>query len=107
MGTAGVLIAENELATSMAPEQLLASHPSVRLQGIARDGRSALDLAKTLDPDIIFLAACMPKLDWQEMAATASGQRATAIIVLGTLIPGAQSSDFPPLSRLGLPPPVS
>jgi len=103
MGTAGVLIAENELATSMALEQLLASHPSVRLKGIARDGRSALDLAKSLDPDIIFLAAAMPKLDWEEMAATASGQRAPIIIVVGNLSPGVRSFDFRPLDCLARP----
>lgn len=82
MCTASVLIAEDELSSSVTLEQILTQHPSVQLTGIARNGRTAVTLTRNLLPDILILDAEIPELDWSEVAATtAFGDSPIVILV--------------------------
>jgi DNA-binding NarL/FixJ family response regulator len=47
---------------------LIASHPGWQVCGEAADGRTAVALAKTLQPDVIVMDLCMPELNGLEAA---------------------------------------
>jgi two-component system LytT family response regulator len=58
--TLRVLIADDELLACQRIEDLLAREPGVEIAGFARDGNEAVEMIRTLDPDLVFLDVQMP-----------------------------------------------
>jgi two-component system, LytTR family, response regulator len=58
-----VLIADDEPLARRGIRQLLATHPDMAVVGEARNGREALRLLESIEPDLLFLDVQMPELD--------------------------------------------
>ncbi len=69
----------------------------MRLHGhevhVAADGRSALDLAKAIRPDIVFLDIGMPDMDGYEVARQLRAMPELAGVVLAALTGWGQAED--------------
>jgi two-component system chemotaxis response regulator CheB len=65
----GVLIADDSAVARRLLTLVLADHPSLRIVGVAADGRAALDRIRTLGPDAVVLDVEMPVLDGIETLA--------------------------------------
>ncbi len=77
--TIRVLIADDQAMIRDGLAALLASAPDIDVVGQAGDGREAVDLTRTLDPDVVVMDIRMPGMDG--LAATAEilgGQPADA-----------------------------
>ncbi len=57
-----VLIADDHAAVRRSLSQALGSEPDVEVVGEAWDGSSAVELAKELSPDVVFMDVVMPSL---------------------------------------------
>lgn len=62
-GTVRALICDDEPLARRGVAQLLAQHGDVRVVGEASNGREAVGLIETLQPDLLFLDVQMPELD--------------------------------------------
>jgi DNA-binding NarL/FixJ family response regulator len=58
-----VLIADDHRLFAQALEAILAVEERIDVIGYARDGRQAVELARTLAPDVILMDISMPGLD--------------------------------------------
>jgi len=63
-----VLIADDEPLFVETIEALLASDDRVEVVGTARDGKEAIKLARSLEPDVTLMDISMPTLDGIEAA---------------------------------------
>jgi len=61
-----VLIADDHSIVRRGISALLATEPSIRVVGEARDGREAINKYKTLQPDVILMDMVMPGMDGLE-----------------------------------------
>jgi two-component system response regulator DesR len=64
-----VLVAEDQAMIAGALAALLAIEPDIEVVGVAHDGRQALDLARTLKPDVLLADIEMPQMTGLELAA--------------------------------------
>ena len=67
--TVRVLIADDHRLFAEALEAVLRTEPEVEVVGRAVDGREALALAASLEPDVVLLDISMPVMDGFEAAA--------------------------------------
>jgi two-component system, NarL family, nitrate/nitrite response regulator NarL len=67
--TVRVLIADDHHLFAEALEAALGSEPGLEVVGRAADGREALALAESLEPDVVLLDISMPVMDGFEAAA--------------------------------------
>ncbi len=78
-----VLIADDHLLFTEALEAILSGDQRIEVAGRARDGGEAVELTKTLDPDLVLMDVSMPVLDGieatREIRAAGSD---TAILML-------------------------
>jgi DNA-binding NarL/FixJ family response regulator len=58
-----VLIADDHQLFAQALEAILEAEQSIAVIGYARDGEQAVELARTLEPDVILMDISMPALD--------------------------------------------
>lgn len=58
-----VLIADDHRLFAQALEAILATDERIEVAGHARDGREAVELAQSLDPDVILMDIAMPVMD--------------------------------------------
>jgi DNA-binding NarL/FixJ family response regulator len=61
--TIRVLIADDHRLFAQALEAILATDERIEIAGHARDGREAVELAGSLDPDVILMDIAMPAMD--------------------------------------------
>jgi DNA-binding NarL/FixJ family response regulator len=57
-----ILIADDHAAVRRSLAQALEMEPDVKVVGEARDGSSAVELARELSPDVVFMDVVMPSL---------------------------------------------
>ena len=58
-----VLIVDDHQLFAQALEAILAAEERIEVVGCARDGRQAVELARTLSPDVILMDISMPGMD--------------------------------------------
>jgi DNA-binding NarL/FixJ family response regulator len=61
--TIRVLIADDHRLFAQALEAILATDDRIEVAGHARDGREAVELAQSLEPDVILMDIAMPVMD--------------------------------------------
>ena len=76
-----VLIAEDETIVRLDLRSLLSSR-GFEVIGEARDGEEAVELARTLEPDLVMLDVKMPRLDGVEAARRILAERPVPIVLL-------------------------
>ena len=77
-----LIVDDNEAMLARAAAVL---SPRCRVVGTARDGRSAIDAAETLHPDVIVLDISMPGMSGLEVAASLREAGSTAALVFLTV----------------------
>jgi two-component system response regulator DesR len=85
-----VLLAEDQALVLGALAALLDIEPDIEVVGRAADGREALDLARTVDPDVVVTDIEMPGMTGLELAMQLreTGHRARVVIVTTFARPG-------------------
>ena len=76
-----VLIADDHQLFAQALEAMLADEERIDVVGYARDGRQAVELARTIEPDVILMDISMPGMDGIE-ATRLIGEEPTSVRVL-------------------------
>jgi len=79
-----VLIADDHRLFAQALEAILATDDRVEVAGHAGDGAEAVQLALSLDPDVILMDITMPVMDGFQATRQICKQRPTACILMLT-----------------------
>ena len=81
--TIRVLVADDQPLVRSGFRMILDERPDIELAGEAEDGADAVELAKRLEPDVILMDVCMPRLDGVEATRrlVAAGTRAHSVIL--------------------------
>jgi DNA-binding NarL/FixJ family response regulator len=58
-----ILIADNQAITRSGLQTMLAAHPDLQIVGDARDGKEVVELAASLQPDVILMDVRMPGIN--------------------------------------------
>jgi DNA-binding NarL/FixJ family response regulator len=91
-----VLIADDHRLFAEALEAILTTDDRIEVVGQASDGAQAVELARTLDPDIVLMDVSMPVLDGFE-ATREIREESTGVRVL--MLTGSNSRDDVDRSR--------
>ena len=73
-----VLIADDQALVRGGFRVILDSEPDIEVVGEAEDGEAAVELAATLDPDVVLMDVRMPGMDGIEATAPARPRRRRA-----------------------------
>jgi two-component system response regulator DesR len=79
-----IVIAEDQALVLGAIASLLALEPDLEVIGRAADGRRALDMARSLAPDVLLTDIEMPELTGLEVAAALAAEKAKARVLIVT-----------------------
>jgi len=81
-----VLIADDHRLFTEALEAILAGEDRIEVAGRARDGEEAVELARTIEPDVVLMDVSMPVLDGIEAARAirAAGSNAAILMLTGS-----------------------
>ena len=90
IATVRVLIADDHHLFLEALEAVLETEPELEVVGRAADGREALALARSLEPDVVLLDISMPVMDGFEAATRISQLPARPAVLMLT---GSSSSE--------------
>jgi len=77
-----VLIADDEPLFAEALELLLAGDDRIEVVGRATDGLQAVELARTLEPDVVLMDLSMPVIDGFDATARIVAAQAARVLVL-------------------------
>lgn len=80
-----VLVVDDSLFMRSAIVQMLSDQPDIEVVGTASNGREAVELAKTLSPDVITLDIEMPEMDGLTALQIIMRENPTAVLVLSSL----------------------
>ena len=80
-GIIRVLVVDDSAFVRKVIRQMLARSPFIEVVGTARDGREALDLVATLNPDVVTLDLMMPGLDGVGFLKEQMAKRPIAVVV--------------------------
>ena len=93
MSRTRVLIVDDSGFMRLALKKLLSDAPDIEVVGEARDGLQAVQLAKTLTPDVVTMDLEMPELDGIAATKAVLAEIATKVIVVSSLTePGAKAT---------------
>lgn len=76
-----VLLVDDEKLARVEMKKLLASQPDIEIVGEASDAEKAIELSKSLSPEIIFLDVQMPGRSGLEVAGELTGPRTQVVFV--------------------------
>jgi DNA-binding NarL/FixJ family response regulator len=81
--TIRVLIADDHRLFAQALEAILEDDDRIAIAGHARDGRQAVDLARSLEPDVVLMDIAMPGMDgFQATRVITDEQPDTSVLIL-------------------------
>ncbi len=86
-----LLIADDQPLFASSLEELLAPEDSVEVVGVAHDGAEAVELAASLDPDVVLLDVEMPRLDGFQAAERIKERSPATRIVIVTGTAGSEA----------------
>jgi two-component system chemotaxis response regulator CheB len=89
--TIRVLIADDSPTMLKMYSALLASAPDIQVVGTAKDGAEALELARTLHPDVITLDVRMPRMDGIEASSRIMSEAPSRILVISGAVDAEMS----------------
>jgi len=84
-----VVIADDHELFIAALEAILAGDERIEVVGLARDGRQAVELTRSLEPDVVLMDISMPVLDGLEATVQIRAEREGACVLMLT---GSNSS---------------
>jgi DNA-binding NarL/FixJ family response regulator len=79
-----VLIADDHRLFAQALEAILVTDERLEIAGHARDGAEAVELARSLDPDVILMDIAMPGMDGFEATRQIRRHKADACVLMLT-----------------------
>src|ERR1700733_824068 len=79
-----VLIVDDSAFMRKVLEEIISSDPRMEVVGQARDGREAVTLAESLQPDVITMDINMPRMDGIEATKVIMTQRPRPILVVSS-----------------------
>ena len=82
--TITVLIADDHRLFAQALEAILGTDERIEVVGVARDGREAVELARTLKPDVILMDIAMPTMNGFEATQKIRQSRPGACVLMLT-----------------------
>ncbi|MFL5967463.1 MAG: response regulator transcription factor [Gaiellaceae bacterium] len=78
-----VLIADDHRLFAQALEAILATDERIEVAGHARDGREAVELARSIDPDVVLMDIAMPVMDgFQATRQILADRPSTCVLML-------------------------
>ena len=81
--TIRVLIADDHRLFAQALEAILEDDGRIAIAGHARDGKQAVDLARSLEPDVVLMDIAMPGMDgFQATRMITNEQPGTGVLML-------------------------
>jgi two-component system chemotaxis response regulator CheB len=86
-----VLIADDSPTMLKMYAALLSSAPDIQVVGTAKDGAEALELARTLHPDVITLDVRMPRMDGIEASSRIMTEAPSRILVISGAVDAEMS----------------
>ena len=86
-----VLVVDDEAQIRELGEAALGRDPTLETL-VAKDGKAAIELCRTVHPDLVFLDVMMPGMDGYEVCRNLKGDPATADIKVVVLTAFAQHS---------------
>lgn len=88
-----VLVVDDSAFFRNALKRMLSQDPDITIVGVARDGEEALELSRTLDPDVITLDVEMPKLDGLATLQALMAEKPRPVIMVSSLtVEGAEAT---------------
>ena len=85
-----VLIVDDSAYVRKMMAQMLTRSPFVEVVGTARDGKEALELASTLDPDVITCDLNMPEMDGVAFVRRQMATRPVPIVIISVANPSGE-----------------
>lgn len=82
--TIRTLVVDDSAFVRKVVREMLASSPQIEVVGTARDGEEALELAETLQPDVITCDLIMPRLDGLGFVRKQMARRPVPILLLSS-----------------------
>jgi two-component system chemotaxis response regulator CheB len=89
--TIRVLIADDSPTMLKMYSALLSQAPDIQVVGTAKDGAEALELARTLHPDVITLDVRMPRMDGIEASSRIMSEAPSRILVISGAVDAEMS----------------
>jgi two-component system chemotaxis response regulator CheB len=86
-----VLIADDSPTMLKMYAALLSSAPDIQVVGTAKDGAEAVELARTLQPDVITLDVRMPRMDGIEASSRIMSEAPSRILVISGAVDAEMS----------------
>ena len=80
-----VLVVDDSVFARAAISRMVSSDSDIEVVGFGRDGVEALELTKSLKPDVVTLDVTMPRMDGLTALARIMSERPTPVLMVSTL----------------------
>jgi two-component system chemotaxis response regulator CheB len=84
--TIRVLVAEDSFFARSVLVKILESDPQIKVVGVARNGQEAVDLVRSLHPDVVTMDIRMPVMDGFQATQLIMAENPTPILVISASV---------------------